>query len=341
MWSPQLGQFTPYQTEATVDIELAYQLFQQGGSAQVDLSQKPSKIPYTIDFQLQAQTRHHYHTRRAIQRVALPTGSTLQALLTPLSGSLTPTVTPANTLVSRVAGAGTGSGLGSVPYYPVTGATPYPASYATGSGSGLMAGTTPLPHSYGSGLSAGPPLTGYGTSGTSHHPGSMLGPSYSGVPHLGYLPGVHPPPPPAHITPTTSISSLNVSSSFSTSPAYTLPSYHSKTVAPTVTSSTVLSNPPSAATRSKSGGRKTKATAASVPEKSGMAAGTSVPKKTGKGKSQAKSRNATKEPSSVSGASNHGDDALAVYARKVNKLRAKSDEVSRWSHPLFHMVWLF
>ena len=58
----------PYDIAATVDIETAY----LNSHTSVDLSTTPANIPYTIDFTLSQQTRHHYNTRRQIKRIPLP-----------------------------------------------------------------------------------------------------------------------------------------------------------------------------------------------------------------------------------------------------------------------------
>lgn len=334
MWAEYPGKFIPYHTDATVDIELAH--LQQ--KLCVDLSQEASRLPYTIDFQHMKQTRHHYNTRRDIQRVPLPAGTTLQTLLKPQPVASNPAVPP----VGSMAGAShlvTGSGLmfgtslpGAAPSYVgsgsglVLGTTPFHAV----SGSGPMSGATPLPPSYGSGLSSTAPLIGFGTPyysgyttgtamGTSH-PVPTMGSSHL---HLGYLGHTHPGlGTTSHIVSTANISghisSSSILSNSSTPPSLTPASYHGST---TATSSMT--------TRSKSNSRKTSKAAASTAMST-----TSVPKKSGKGKSRAKTRKtAAKEPASshaVGGASNHGDNALSAYARKVNRLRAKSDEVRRF-----------
>lgn len=69
--------------EAIVDIELAYQqLVRSSQSArQVNLSTCSSGLPYTLDFSEMKQTRHGYGTKRAIRRVSISGGHSLQSLL--------------------------------------------------------------------------------------------------------------------------------------------------------------------------------------------------------------------------------------------------------------------
>ena len=69
--------------EAIVDIELAYQQFVRGtqSARQVNLSVCSSGLPYTLDFSEMKQTRHGYGTKRAIRRVPITGGHSLQSLL--------------------------------------------------------------------------------------------------------------------------------------------------------------------------------------------------------------------------------------------------------------------
>ena len=71
-----------------MDIERAF----QSQLHIVDLSNRPSQLPYTIDFKNMTQTRHYYNTKRDIKRVPLSAGHTLQNLLK--SGNLFAAVTP-------------------------------------------------------------------------------------------------------------------------------------------------------------------------------------------------------------------------------------------------------
>lgn len=337
MWCEFPGQFVPYHTDATVDIELAF----QNKVPQVDLSQKPSKLPYTIDFVNLIQTRHHYNTRRAIQRVTLPAGTSLQQLLQ-----------PAPTLASGVATGASHSGSGSGVVLGMPGVVPGTTGLVLGAtphyGSGLMPGTTPTPNSYGV-----TPLTGFGSSAAPYYPGPpaghahpIMGHSHTGVSHLGYLghtasglaPGLAPSlsaphtPSSTYIASTASISGHSSTISNSSTPL--APYYGSSTAIPSGSTSTLMSNPPAAATRSKTGGsqKTAKAASASVPKKSAAA---SVPKKSaaasvkssGKGRSRTKAQKPPTSSHVVGGASNHGDD-LSAYARRVTRLRAKSDGVS-------------
>lgn len=77
--------------DAIVDIELAYQQSMRGAhsSRQVNLSMCTSQLPYTVDFSEMKQTRHGYGTKRAIRRVPLTGGHSLQSLLqypSPITG---------------------------------------------------------------------------------------------------------------------------------------------------------------------------------------------------------------------------------------------------------------
>ena len=75
-WKEHGRNYVLYLTEASVDIELAY----QKGDTMVNLATCSSQLPYTIDFITMEQTRHGYATRRSIQRQSLPKGS-LQSYL--------------------------------------------------------------------------------------------------------------------------------------------------------------------------------------------------------------------------------------------------------------------
>ena len=74
-WDSGHGTFLPYAVKATVDIELAH----MSHLLSVDLSTKPSCIPYIVDFRTMTQTRHGYGTRRTIRRI--PLTRSLQQLL--------------------------------------------------------------------------------------------------------------------------------------------------------------------------------------------------------------------------------------------------------------------
>ena len=322
MWAEYPGQFVPYDIDASVDIELAF----KRGEGHVDLTQKPSKLPYTIDLGKLFQTRHYYNTRRAIQRAPLPTGTSLQQLLRPAL-VLPPTASSSASYLGS--GAGLVSGVG--PYHvgsSLAGATPTYAGNGSAASYYGMPGATPIPNSYRSGATAfassGPHLSGPYLPGP---PGYHLG-------HLGHAPGhtprpTHSPSAPSstYITPATSfhISSSTTSKS-GTSSALSSASRHSSAATPSSSSSSLLSNPPAAATRSKAGSRKTAAkssaalaaprTAASVPKKSSG-------KSAGKGKSRAK-----KVAPTSAGVHGGGGGDLSTYARRVTKLRPKADEVS-------------
>ena len=75
-WKEHGRNYVLYLTEASVDLELAY----QKGDTSVNLATCSSQLPYTIDFSTMEQTRHGYGTRRSIQRQSLPKGS-LQSYL--------------------------------------------------------------------------------------------------------------------------------------------------------------------------------------------------------------------------------------------------------------------
>ena len=77
MWNEKGSNFVPYDTESSVDIELAF----DNGSMSVDLSTCTAKLPYTVDFLTMEQIRHRYDTRRKVQRCALVPGTDLQSIL--------------------------------------------------------------------------------------------------------------------------------------------------------------------------------------------------------------------------------------------------------------------
>lgn len=68
-WQDGSNNFNIYSMIAMIEIEEAYNLKQSS----VDLSVKPSRLPYTIDFTTMYQTRHHFDTKRRIRRTTLPT----------------------------------------------------------------------------------------------------------------------------------------------------------------------------------------------------------------------------------------------------------------------------
>ena len=67
-WQDGSNNFNIYSVTAIMEIEEAYNLKQHF----VDLSVKPSQLPYTIDFTAMNQTRHYYNTKRKIKRTTLP-----------------------------------------------------------------------------------------------------------------------------------------------------------------------------------------------------------------------------------------------------------------------------
>lgn len=77
MWNEKGSNFVPYDTESSVNIELAF----DNGSTSVDLSTCTAKLPYTVDFLTMEQIRHGYDTRRKVQRCALVPGTDLQSML--------------------------------------------------------------------------------------------------------------------------------------------------------------------------------------------------------------------------------------------------------------------
>lgn len=77
MWNEKGSSFVPYDTESSVDIELAF----DSPRMSVDLSTCRAKLPYTVDFVTMEQIRHGYDTRRKVQRCALPPGTDLQSIL--------------------------------------------------------------------------------------------------------------------------------------------------------------------------------------------------------------------------------------------------------------------
>ena len=67
-WQDGSNNFNLYNILAIIEIEEAFNLNQRA----LNLSVKPSKLPYTIDFTAMYQVRHHFNTRRKIQRTVLP-----------------------------------------------------------------------------------------------------------------------------------------------------------------------------------------------------------------------------------------------------------------------------
>lgn len=332
-WSDSPGHSIPYQMEASVDIEL---VFQQGMST-VDLAHQPSRLPYTVDFQHMCQTRHRYNTRRPILRVPLPTGTTLQGLLKE----------------KPIAGSGFGQALG---MNPAGHMAPPPHSYAGGNSLGLLSTAT----TYQSGYAAAPPPLGatsiaLGTSHLGHAPSA-------GISHIGHTPAPptyhtptshyagHTPSPYGHapssisghthinITPMVSSHAVSsmltpLSSSATTGISSARPGIYSPHNVPSP-------DPPSASTRSKSGSR-AKTTASKAPKSSqGQGKAVAKPKGKAKAKKRAVGRASMGGASSdtVGGASSNpvggacGADALLVYAKKLDRLKPKHDEV-RW------LVW--
>ncbi len=105
-WNEQGTNFVLYGAEASVDIELAY----QQGVPQVDLSSGTSQLPYTVNFTVLEQVRHHYGTRRKIERhsLSLP----VQKLLG-ISGP--PSVTPSSVTRPPVVKSGSGGTVKGLP----------------------------------------------------------------------------------------------------------------------------------------------------------------------------------------------------------------------------------
>ena len=82
-WEVESSYFVPYSTKASIVIEEYF----QKGLTDVNLSCTEASMPYTVNFTTKEQVRHFYNTRRSIQRCQLPSGKTIQSLLTtiPLS----------------------------------------------------------------------------------------------------------------------------------------------------------------------------------------------------------------------------------------------------------------
>ena len=74
-WLDGSNVYNIYNITAMFEIEEAYTLKHRI----VDLSVKPSRLPYTIDFTSMYQTRHYFNTRRKIRRIQL--SSSLQSYL--------------------------------------------------------------------------------------------------------------------------------------------------------------------------------------------------------------------------------------------------------------------
>ena len=68
--STSSNKFIPFSILASVDIELAQMT--RPADKTVDLSTRPSAIPYTVDIGAMVQVRHGYGTRRVVCKVELP-----------------------------------------------------------------------------------------------------------------------------------------------------------------------------------------------------------------------------------------------------------------------------
>jgi len=82
-WQDGSNHYNIYNIVAMVEIEEAYSCKQLS----VDLSVKPSQLPYTIDFTTMYQTRHYFDTKRKIRRT--PLSKPLQSYLNCDTSSLT------------------------------------------------------------------------------------------------------------------------------------------------------------------------------------------------------------------------------------------------------------
>lgn len=331
MWSDSPGHFLPYQVEASVDIEVA---FQQKQAKLVNLAKCPSCLPYTINLNSMNQTRHHYNTKRDIKRVALSPGSSLQSLLR------VPPIAPVSTVATGTSS--TLSGLGPSLAMPGTG------------------GATALSHVYGPVLLPSSTTAATATRQRSRKSGGYSsGSSYPAgfespvdAPHLVL--------PPTHLSSSTvPFSSTYPSSSHAPSSAYHGPPssnipyqsapfashasstyssalppsshYHSTTTAaafgilPNTTSVSSYSPPTAVKSKPKSRGRGKKASSAGA-----------APSSNTRGKSGAKSQRKGKGTASqdqAGGGGSHGDDILSKCAKKLKRLKAKDDEVSNSAKP--------
>ena len=139
MWNEHGSNFVLYDIQSSVDIELSF----LNGYPSLDLSKCTSRLPYTIDFGKMEQTRHHYNTRRRIQRCLLPVGFSLQNLLA-LAPGLTGSASLASgggvTMPHSTSGTGGGGGGGGFAAF-----------------SGYGSGPVPTPAMMNSGMPSGPP----------------------------------------------------------------------------------------------------------------------------------------------------------------------------------------
>lgn len=122
-WKEHGRHYVLYLTEASVDLELAY----QRGDTSIDLATCSSQLPYTIDFTTMEQTRHGYGTRRSIQRQPLPKGS-LQSYLQIHSNTLVPT---GNVLAAPQSSSSPGIGSKSAGSASLSSSSTGKSSYAT------------------------------------------------------------------------------------------------------------------------------------------------------------------------------------------------------------------
>jgi hypothetical protein len=126
-WKEHGSNFVLYDIQSSVDIELSF----LNGYPSLDLSKCTSRLPYTIDFHKMEQTiRHHYNTRKKIQRCQLPVGFSLQSLL-----ALAPGLTSSASLASGGGGVMTSHGTsgpvgGGFAKFPGYGSGPVPTPTA-------------------------------------------------------------------------------------------------------------------------------------------------------------------------------------------------------------------
>lgn len=361
MWSMCPKEFVCYQVEASVDIERAY----SKGAAIVNLSKCSSQLPYTINLKQMTQTRHHYNTKREIKRVPLSPGHTLQGLLR--VGGSPSGLSGASSSGGGGSGSG-GSGYGTAPgavglSYPSASVPPYSVSHPILSSSGhalpmstthssSFGGLAPSHFNHAPSFGSPSPLYPGHATGLPPHHHTHHGHTHHGHTHHGH--GMTLPPSTAALAsaPLTTFSfyTTPVSSSHHTSTAAHHTSHTSTAARTALSSTTSLSKSSSGSvtrSKSKSAGPKVlksgsssaapTTSSAAIPPAPRTAAASkksvSVPaaKKSGTagiGRSRARRGGRTAVAPGAVGVVTSPDDALSTYARKVNKLRPKHDEVS-------------
>lgn len=325
MWSENAGQSVPYQVEASVDIELAY----QRNLPIVNLAKCSSQLPYTINFRNMDQTRHHFNTRRGIKRVPLSLGASLQSLLKE-SPSPVSSVPSAATLsgISRGLAPSTHGATSStmnahIPSSSVlsTATTRHGHHNRKPKGHVSLATTSPsyVPPPSASHLEHTPLLP------VVSHLGHVSAPPHSSS-HSGHTSALGTTPNFVH-SPTVGLANTSTTSNWSVPTSTFSTLYTSTTTAMSTIPFGTTSAPRTSSTATKSKSSRSRSNAKSSTTKTSPV----VMKASSRVKKSQKKTREIKPHLAVGGASNcceAQEDPLSVYARKLKRLKAKDDEVS-------------